>query len=420
MAEVIRMPRLSDTMEEGVIIGWSKKVGDTVSPGDVLAEVETDKATMDLESFHGGTLLHIEVEKGEVPVDGIIAIIGDKDENVADILAAEKSPGSKQSTNTPAVEPSEGVQEEVSSSATQDQAAQPISAPVQEADQRIKASPLAKKMAQDAGISLAGVKGTGEEGRIVRRDVESAIESVSKAGSNAGQTTAPSLGYKDIPVSQMRKTIAKRLGESKFGAPHFYLTMDIDMTETMSARKSINEMIAPEKVSVNDLVVKACAAALKKHPEVNASWLGDKIRQHYDVHIGVAVAVDEGLVVPVINNTDQKSLTTISAEIADKASRARNKKLGLDEMQGNTFSISNLGMFGISEFTAIINPPDACILAVGGINRVPVVSEQDEIVIRSMMKVTLSCDHRVVDGAMGAQFLKTLKLLLENPVRILA
>lgn len=415
MAEVIRMPRLSDTMEEGVIIDWMKKVGDAVAPGDVLAEVETDKATMDLESFNSGTLLHIAIEKGAVPVDGIIAIIGDKGEDVEAILAAAaaEAPQSAESTESTAETSSNDTAPATPAPATP---AAPVAT-----DDHIKASPLAKKMAAEAGIALSSLSGSGEHGRIIKRDIEAAMAAPQASASPvAAAISYPSSGHSDQAVSQMRKTIARRLGESKFSAPHFYLTMKIDMTSAIDSRKQINAMIAPNKISFNDMIVKACAIALKKHPEVNSSWLGDTIRTNYDVNIGVAVAIDDGLVVPVIPHTDKKSLTAISAEVKDKAGRARNKKLGLDEMQGNTFTISNLGMFGIDEFTAIINPPDACILAVGGIEKQPVVVADDELEIRSIMKVTLSCDHRVVDGAMGAQFLQTLKALLEEPVRMLA
>ena len=419
MAEVIRMPRLSDTMEEGVIIGWMKKVGDDVSPGDILAEVETDKATMELESFNKGTLLHIAVDEGTVPVDGIIAIIGKKGENVDEILANASNGASKPSEGTSKSEPTQASaspeveKKSVSIQSNEVKSTESVSHDTSASD-RVKASPLAKKMASDAGISISNLTGSGEQGRIVKRDVEEAL-----ANPRPAQAMIPTSGYEDMPVSQMRKTIAKRLGESKFNAPHFYLTMKIDMTEAITSRKQINSMIEPDKISFNDLVVKACAVALKKHPNVNSSWLGDKIRKNFDVNIGVAVAVDDGLMVPVIHHADQKSLTAISAEVKDKAVRARNRKLELSEMQGNTFSISNLGMFGIDEFTAIINPPDACILAVGGIENTPTVMGE-AIVPRSIMKVTLSCDHRAVDGAMGAAFLKTLKALLEAPVRILA
>ena len=418
MAEVIRMPRLSDTMEEGVIIGWMKKVGDKVKPGDILAEVETDKATMDLESFNKGTLLHIAIEEGTIAVNGIIAIIGEEGEDVEAILAEATKQTTVVGADEPQVaeEPTASPVKETTPAISNTSSASMAGQDHQSSSDRVKASPLARKIASDAGIPLAQISGTGENGRIVKRDIESARE---QGIPQAASETFPSSGFEDFPVSQMRKTIARRLGESKFTAPHFYLTMKIDMTEAISSRKQINAMIEPNKVSFNDLVVKACAVALKKHPEVNSSWLGDRIRRNYDVHIGVAVAVDDGLMVPVVQHADKKSLTTIGSEVKDKAGRARSKKLNLDEMQGNTFTISNLGMFGIDEFTAIINPPDACILAVGGIEKKPVVIN-DNIEIRSIMKVTLSCDHRAVDGAMGSQFLQTLKALLESPVRMLA
>ena len=410
------MPRLSDTMEEGVIVEWMKKVGDKVAPGDILAEVETDKATMELESFYKGTLLHVAVDKGTVPVDGIIAIIGNEGDNVEEILASASDV-----PNAPNDEPMaapEDNQEDQSTSTAGDATASTTHPNVETSTSgRVKASPLAKKMASDAGVDLSSIQGSGENGRIIKRDVEQAVSQPKTA--RAETRSFPSSGHEDTEVSQMRKIIAKRLGESKFQAPHFYLTMKIDMTDAMSARKQINAMIAPNKVSFNDLIIKCCAVALKKHPEINSSWLGDKIRTNFDVHIGVAVAVDEGLIVPVIPHADRKTLREISSEVKDKATRGRDRKLGLDEMQGNTFTISNLGMFGIDEFTAIINPPDACILAVGGIEPNAVVVD-GEVVIRNIMKITLSCDHRVVDGAKGSQFLQTLKSLLEAPVRILA
>jgi pyruvate dehydrogenase E2 component (dihydrolipoamide acetyltransferase) len=412
MAEVIRMPRLSDTMEEGVIIEWMKKVGDEVNPGDILAEVETDKATMDLESFNKGILLHIAVPKGTIAVDGIIAIIGKKGEDVDAILAEAENESNSEEEEVSSEEAPQAKQTVVNEAAKESGSNQSQTSP----GDRIKASPLARKIADEAGIPLEKVNGTGENGRIVKRDIESALE---QGITSTSAAVFPSSGHEDFQVSQMRKTIARRLGESKFTAPHFYLTMKIDMTEAINARKQINAMIEPNKISFNDLVVKACAVALKKHPEVNSSWLGDRIRRNFDVHIGVAVAVEDGLMVPVIQHADQKSLTALGQEVKDKAGRARSKKLNLDEMQGNTFTISNLGMYGIDEFTAIINPPDACILAVGGIEKKPVVIN-DAIEIRSIMKVTLSCDHRAVDGAMGSQFLLTLKALLEAPVRILA
>lgn len=413
MAEVIRMPRLSDTMEEGNIIGWLKNVGDKVSPGDILAEVETDKATMDLESFHEGVLLYIGVEEGAVPVDGIIAVIGKEGEEYESLI--------KEDTASPPGEASKEAQKETQEEAavkggedTPAQASSPESS-----DDRIKASPLAKSMAKENKIDLTNLAGSGEGGRIVKRDIEKAISDggapasspvVSYQGTSSGQNTT-------IPLSQMRKTIARRLSESKFGAPHFYLTIEINMDRAVDARKAVNA-IGKHKISFNDIIVKASALALRKHPMINASWEGDKIVQKGDVNVDVAVAVDEGLLVPVINHTDIKPMHVINAEVKEKAGRAREKRLKPEEMQGNTFTISNLGMFGIEEFTAIINPPDSCILAVGGIIEKPIVVN-GEIKVGSMMKVTLSCDHRVVDGATGAAYLQTLKSYLENPLQML-
>jgi pyruvate dehydrogenase E2 component (dihydrolipoamide acetyltransferase) len=407
MAEIIRMPRLSDTMEEGVIIGWQKKVGDKVKPGDILAEVETDKATMELESFHEGYLLYIGIPSGPVPVDGIIAVIGDKDEAFEHLL--KEAPKS-----TPAETPAApAAASEVAATSVP---ATTVNVESGATDQRIKASPLAKKMAEDAGLSLTQLQGSGEQGRIVRKDVEMAMSSQPKGGQPTMSYTSG--GFEEVAVSQMRKTIARRLSESKNTAPHFYLTMEIDMDKAMEARKSINAY-AESKISFNDLVVKAAAIALRKHPAVNSSWLGDKIRYNRDINIGVAVAVEDGLMVPVIRASDHKSLSQLNEEIRILADKAKSRKLSTEEMQGNTFTISNLGMFGIDEFTAIINPPDACILAVGGIITKPVVKD-GQIVVGNTMKVTLSCDHRVVDGATGAKFLQTLRDLLEDPVRLLA
>lgn len=412
MAEVIRMPRLSDTMEEGNIISWLKKVGDQVSPGDILAEVETDKATMDLESFVEGELLYIGVESGTVPVDGIIAVIGNKGEKFEELIAedtvAKASDGEAQSSNQDKTinnpEPAT-ISDSAQSSVGESQS-----------DQRIKASPLAKKIAAENHLNLLTIQGTGEGGRIIKKDVEGAIA----AGGSDTVVATPILTSgqsREIPVSQMRKTIAKRLSQSKFGAPHFYLTVECNMARAIDARKAINSK-GDVKISFNDIVVKASALALKQHPMINASWLDSKIVMHGDVNIGVAVAVEEGLLVPVVRHADQKSLTAIGAEVREYAGRAREKRLKPEEMSGNTFTISNLGMFGIEEFTAIINPPDSCILAVGTIVQKPVV-EDGQIVVGNMMKVTLSCDHRVVDGAKGAQFLQTLKQYLENPLSML-
>ena len=421
MAEVIRMPRMSDTMEEGVIVGWLKKVGDVVEPGDVLAEVETDKATMELESYQDGVLLYIGVKEGPVAVNGILAVIGEAGEDYKAVLAVAESEAP--AVSKPIV--TETVAPTITPAPTM---AATVHSPLPGTFKRIKASPLAKSIAQESGVDIAMISGTGDNGRIVKKDVEAYLEnkpvvqSNGKDANNGAQavqafTLTPDNSSVDIPLNQMRKTIARRLGESKFSAPHFYLTVEIDMGKTMEARKSINE-VAPVKISFNDIIVKACAGALKQHPAINSSWLVDKIRQNGNINIGVAVAVEDGLLVPVIRYADMKSLSQINVEVRDLAAKAKNKKLQPDQMQGNTFTISNLGMFGIEEFTAIINPPDACILAVGGIITKPIV-ESGELVVGNMMKVTLSCDHRVVDGASGAKFLNTLKGILEDPVRLL-
>ncbi len=428
MAEVIRMPRMSDTMEEGNIVAWHKQEGDAVEIGDLLAEVETDKATMDFESPAEGVLLHIAVSEGTIAIGGIMAIIGEEGEDVSALLdgSSEPAPAASEPEAPTVEEPKEEP------AAPADVPFVPAAAESALSDERVKASPLAKSMAKEAGVNLSAIKGTGDNGRIVKRDVEAYIKSGAPvAAPSAPQVQAPkpaakaspvllsaSDNYEDVPVSQMRKVIARRLGESKFSAPHFYLTVEIDMDNAIQTRKRINEMIAPAKISFNDLVVKAAAAALKKHPTINSSWLGDRIRYNKDINIGVAVAVDEGLLVPVIRNSDQKSLTEINDEVRQLAGKAKDRKLQPQEMQGNTFTISNLGMFGIEEFTAIINPPDACILAVGGIIQKPVV-KSGEIVPGNRMKVTLSCDHRVVDGASGASFLNTFKSVLEDPIRML-
>ncbi len=427
MAEVIRMPRLSDTMEEGNIVAWYKKEGDKVERGDLLAEIETDKATMEFESLWEGVLLHIAVKEGPVPVNGVIAVIGEEGEDWKAAIEAEGA-GDTAAAEAPAAKEEPAPAPAAAPAAGQPSSDQPAT---QTEEGRIKASPLARSMARQAGIDLSQIKGTGEHGRIVKRDVEAFLQQQQQAP--AATPTAPAAApqapapvfaatmegdaYEDVPVSQMRKTIARRLSESKFTAPHFYLTVEIDMGKAIEWRKQINE-VAPEKISFNDLVIKACAIALKQHPAVNSSWLGDKIRRHKVVHIGVAVAVEDGLLVPVIRHADMKSLSQINSEVRALAAKARERKLQPDEMQGNTFTISNLGMFGIEEFTAIINPPDACILAVGSIIEKPVVKD-GTIKPGHMMKVTLSCDHRVVDGATGAQFLQTLKGILENPIRLL-
>jgi pyruvate dehydrogenase E2 component (dihydrolipoamide acetyltransferase) len=410
MAEIIRMPRLSDTMEEGNIVSWLKKVGDTVKPGDVLAEVETDKATMELESFYDGVLIHIGIPSGPVAVDGIIAIIGSKSDDVQAILATAN--GVAQPIKAEVIAPVQAVSVEA-----------PV-APLADAssDSRVKASPLAKTIAAEKGIPLQSLSGSGDNGRIVKKDVESYVPSsapsaVSGASSASSIPAIANFAYGDVPVSQMRKVIARRLGESMFSAPHFYLTVEINMDNAVAARQSINEN-SGQKISFNDFVVRASANALRLHPTINSSWHGDKITYHRDINIGVAVAVEDGLLVPVIHNADLKSLSMINGEVKELATKAKSKKLTPQEMTGNTFTISNLGMFDIEEFTAIINPPDACILAVGSIQKKPVV-KNDQIVVGNVMKVTLSCDHRVVDGASGAAFLGTFKKMLENPVMML-
>ena len=436
MAEIIRMPKMSDTMEEGVIATWLKKVGDDVKSGDILAEVETDKATMELESYDDGTLLHIGVKDGDsVPVDGVIAIIGEKDENVKSILEELENNSSEeddpkpdenyQSDDTP--EENEIYKENIETSfddgdVKEDIAIEDSSNNSDLSDSRVKASPLAKKLADEKGISLSNIKGSGDGGRIVKQDIENysdikPSESVSKKQEITLPTIYSEESYEEIPVSQMRKTISKRLAESKFSAPHFYLTMEINMDNCIEGRKKINET-SEIKISFNDIILKACAVALRKHPMVNASFLTDKIRVNNHVHIGVAVAVDEGLLVPVIKFADNKSLSHISTEVKMLANKAKNKQLQPSEWEGNTFTISNLGMFGIDEFTAIINPNDSCILAVGGIKNTPII-KNGEIVPGNIMKVTLSCDHRIVDGALGASFLQTLKELIEDPIKIL-
>jgi pyruvate dehydrogenase E2 component (dihydrolipoamide acetyltransferase) len=425
MAEIIRMPRLSDTMEEGNIVSWLKKEGDSVKPGDILAEVETDKATMELESYHAGTLIYIGVKSGPVPVDGIIAMIGQPGEDVNAILQQEaaKGPQVAAAPATPAPAASEAPAPATPAPTPVQPAPAPVAAVVttEISDQRLKASPLAKSLASEAGVSLDTLTGSGDNGRIVKKDVEAYLSNpiaVPAAGTVVSTPVLPDFQYGDVPVTQMRKTIARRLGESKFSAPHFYLTVEINMDNAVEARNAVNT-VSPVKISFNDIVIRACAAALRKHPVINASWLGDKITYHRDIHIGVAVAVEDGLLVPVIRHADGKTLAAINTEVRELASKAKTKKLQPQEMTGNTFTISNLGMFDIDEFTAIINPPDACILAVGSIAQKPVV-KNNQIVVGHVMKVTLSCDHRVVDGATGAQFLQTLKHMLQNPLLMLA
>ena len=426
MAEIIRMPKMSDTMEEGVIASWLKKVGYEIKSGDILAEVETDKATMELESYDDGTLLHIGIKDGEsVPVNGIIAIIGEKDEDISEILNKASSDSSnKEEEKEPLVEENidkkdekvkdEEINKDISDSIKEVENTENISS-----NGRTKASPLAKKIALEKGIDLKNVQGSGEGGRIIKKDLESIPSEDANIPSQ--KIDLPKIiaeeSYDEIAVSQMRKTISKRLSESKFTAPHFYLTMEINMDNCIEGRKKINET-SQVKISFNDIILKACASALRKHPMVNSSLIENKIRKNHHIHIGVAVAVAEGLLVPVIRFADNKTLTHISLEVKDLADKAKEKKLQPSDWEGNTFTISNLGMFGIEEFTAIINPNDSCILAIGGIKNTPIV-KNGEIVPGNIMKVTMSCDHRLVDGATGAKFLKTLKELLEDPIKIL-
>ncbi|ETN96609.1 pyruvate dehydrogenase complex dihydrolipoamide acetyltransferase [Zhouia amylolytica] len=421
--EVVTMPRLSDTMEEGTVASWLKKIGDEVTEGDILAEIETDKATMEFESFYAGTLLYIGVQEGEsAPVDSILAVIGPKGTDVDAVLNASKSGGSAQ-TETPKSEPKKDTAVAKPEPVVESKPAATVTTSTT-AGGRILASPLAKKMASEKGIDLANVQGTGENGRIVKKDIESykPVETSAPASTEVSgvQPFVPSgqESVEEVKNSQMRKTIAKRLAESKFNAPHYYLTIEVDMDNAMASRKQINNL-PDTKVSFNDMVVKACAMALKKHPQVNTSWKGDTTQYNHHVHVGVAVAVDEGLVVPVLKFTDQLGLTQIGSQVKDLAGKARNKKLTPAEMEGSTFTVSNLGMFGIQEFTSIINQPNSAILSVGAIVQKPVVKD-GQIVVGNTMKVTLACDHRTVDGATGAQFLQTLKAYMENPVTMLA
>lgn len=416
MAIVINMPRLSDTMTEGVVAKWHKSIGDSVNEGDLLAEIETDKATMEFEAFPGqeGTLLYIGVGEGETaPVDNVLAILGTEGEDI-EALKGGTAPAAapeEAAPAEPAPAPTPAPAPEVPAAAAPAAAPAPAPAPVATGG-KVKASPLAKKLASEKGIDINLIPGTGEGGRVIKRDVDAYVPATTAASMPAGTEH-----YVDTPVSQMRKVIARRLSESKNTAPHFYITMDIDMDNAITARKAMNAS-GDVKVSFNDLVVKACALALKKHPAINSAWLGDTIRVNSHVHIGVAVAIEDGLLVPVLRHADAMSLSQISANVKDLAGKAKDKKLQPADWEGNTFTISNLGMFGVEEFTAIVNPPDACILAVGGIKQVPVVKD-GAVVPGNVMKVTLSCDHRVVDGASGAAFLQTVKSLLENPVTML-
>ncbi|MFN1836108.1 pyruvate dehydrogenase complex dihydrolipoamide acetyltransferase [Balneola sp. MJW-20] len=424
MAIKIEMPKLSDTMEEGVIAKWNVSEGDQVEAGDIIAEVETDKATMEVEAFDAGKVLKILVGEGDaVPLGGLMAVLGEEGEDISEILdnagsasSGSGASGSEDSDTSSTEEKSNDfdpvfgdLDKKEGTSASTDNG-------------RIKASPLARKIAEDKGIDLSSINGSGPEGRIIKKDVENyqpgaATPSVAAETPVASKTNFSTIESKEVKISQMRKTIARRLSESKFSNPHFYETIDIDMKAAIAARSSLNEA-NDVKISFNDIVVKACAIALTRHQAVNSSWLGDIIKEHGDVHVAVAVAIDEGLMTPVIRHADQKGLAQISAETRELAGLARDRKLQPEQMEGSTFTISNLGMFGIEEFTAIINPPNACILAVGAIRDVPVV-ENGEVVPGKRMKVTLSSDHRVVDGAKAAEFLNTVKQLLENPLGML-
>ena len=421
-AVLVTMPKMSDTMQEGTISAWLKKVGDGVKTGEIIAEVETDKATMELESYEDGVLLYIGVEAGgSVPVDGIIAVIGEKGADYQSLLVAHQG-GASIAAPVEVASPAAPV---AVTAPAPVMAQAPVAAVVASStgNERVKASPLAKKIASETGVDIRQVAGSGEGGRIVKRDIETFVPAAVSASPQAASSQAggtPALGqesFTEEKVSQMRKIIAKRLAESKYSAPHFYLTMEINMDKAIEARKSMNEF-GTAKISFNDLVIKAAAAALRQNPKANSSWLGDKIRYNDHIHIGMAVAVEEGLLVPVIRFADQLSLSQISNQAKSLGQKAKNKELQPKDWEGNTFTISNLGMFGIDEFTAIINPPDACILAVGGIKETVIVKD-GQMKIGNVMKVTLSCDHRVVDGAVGSAFLQTLKGLLEDPVRIL-
>ncbi len=417
MAEVIRMPKLSDTMTEGVVVEWHKKVGDKVESGDLLAEIETDKATMEFESFQEGILLYIGVKKGETAaVDSILAILGKKGEKIDKILKDEKSAkggsasgGKKETKEEEAPAPPPAVAEPVATK-TPEPAPAPVASSV--SGDRVKASPMAKKLANDKGVNIALITGTGDGGRVTKKDIENYVHSTA-----GGNSVISEEKFTEVGLSQMRKTIASRLAESKFTAPHFYLKIDIDMDRTIDVRTSINAT-SNVKISYNDIIIKAVAAALKKHPAVNSSWLEDRIRYNEHINIGVAIAVEDGLLVPVVHYADGKTLTQINVEVKDFAVRAREKKLQPEDWAGNTFTVSNLGMFGIDEFTAIINTPDACIMAIGAIRETAVV-KNGEVVPGNLMAVTLSCDHRVVDGATGAEFLQTFKHMMENPVLFL-
>ncbi len=421
MAEIVRMPKMSDTMTEGVVVKWHKKVGDKVKSGELVAEVETDKATMEYESYHNGTVLYLGVEEGKaIAIDGVLAIVGKEGEDYKALLDAEmaKAPAAAKPAEEAKPAPAPAPKVEAPKPAPAPVAA-PVAVPVasSSSDDRTKASPLAKRLASEKGIDLSMLKGSGDHGRIVKRDIEWFKPGTFVQTAAFAPNAVTSESYSEVAVSQMRKTIARRLSESKFTAPHFYLTMDIDMDALIAARESVNQ-VASVKISFNDFIVKAVASSLRQHPTVNSSWLDDRIRYNNHINIGVAVAVEDGLLVPVVRYADSKTLTQISTEVKGFSQKAKDKKLQPADWEGNTFTISNLGMFNIEEFTAIINPPDACILAVGGIKQVPVV-KNGIVQPGNVMKVTLSCDHRVVDGVVGSKFLNTLKALLENPIVLL-
>ncbi len=443
MAEIVRMPKMSDTMTEGVVSKWHKKIGDTVKSGDLVAEIETDKATMEFESYQEGVLLYIGVDEGKsVPVDGVLAVLGKAGEDYKPLLDEETKKGASSNGEAKSddkkpeakkedkpedkktdAQPKPGKSEPPKPSVAPVPSSKPVAASASRtapstSDDRTKASPLAKRLASEKGIDLSQIMGSGDAGRIVKRDIDWFKPGMFvENAANAFPEAVTEESFDEISVSQMRKTIAKRLSESKFTSPHFYLTVEMDMDAMMMVRESINS-VTGSKVSYNDLVIKAAAAALRQHPKVNSSWLGDKIRINHHIHIGVAVAVDEGLLVPVVRFADSKTLRHINSEVKEFAQKAKDKKLQPADWEGSTFTISNLGMYGIEEFTAIINPPDACILAVGGIMQKPVV-KNGIVVPGNVMKVTLSCDHRVVDGATGADFMRTFKGLMENPVILL-
>ena len=458
MAITIEMPKLSDTMEEGVLSAWLVDEGDSVSAGDILAQVETDKATMDLEAFDDGVLLKKMIDEGDaVPIGEMIAVLGEEGEDISDLVsdaggAADADTADASSEDEAASAEAEASQPESASSETDapaspagdgalaDRTPEPVPAPTDASGTRVKASPLARRVAQEHNLDLSDVTGTGPNGRVVRSDVEAALEERTSAPEPAQSAPEPAadtapvpqqpaesvkidVGYDTEPISQMRKAISRRLAQSKFTAPHFYLTIDVDMARAASVRAELNERAEAQdrsRISYNDLITKACALALQEHPYVNASYHADEgeIRLYDDVHVGVAVAIDEGLITPVIQHADRKGLTQIAAETRELAQKARDRELQPEEYEGATFTTSNLGMFGIEEFTAILNPPNAAILAIGGIRDEPVV-EEGEIVPGKRMKVTLSCDHRVVDGAVGAQFLDTVRGYLEDPMTMM-